>query len=246
MRGASPEIVIQTCVWRAGAWQPHTVRGTTLESFRPVVRELGQPVGQRIRELREARCMLGATLLKIKSQVPYGEWDAWLTNQEINEKTLRASVAMAEQLCDADGKIVRAKVQAARARKPHVRIDVDDEDISLRQAEQLVGQRGALNRQAIADIDPSDANAFRLMRIHTDAKSRATASDSVSVQPWKAATRLAAAAAASPEPVAIGPQMTLEELRVATRAKCANLQSKINELSADQLARLLTALDGVA
>lgn len=246
MRGASPEIVVETCVWRAGAWQPQTVRGSTLESFRPIVRELGQHVAQRSRELREARCMLGATLLKIKAQVPYGEWDAWLKNQEINEKTLRASVAMAEQLCDADGKIVRVKVQAARARKPHVRIDVDDEDITLRQAEQLAGQRGAMIRTPIADVPTSDADTFRLMRIHTDTKSRATAPDSVSVQPWKAATRLAAAAAAAPEPAAIGAQMTLEELRVATRAKCVALESKINELSADQLARLLTALADVA
>jgi len=245
MRGASPEIVVETCVWRAGAWQPQTVRGSTLESFRPIVRELGQHVAQRSRELREARCMLGATLLKIKAQVPYGEWDAWLKNQEINEKTLRASVAMAEQLCDADGKIVRVKVQAARARKPHVRIDVDDEDITFRQAEQLTGYRTP-SPGLMPSTGAVDAESFRLMRIRTDAKSAAVAPDSVSVQPWKAATRLAAAAAAAPEPAAIGAQMTLEELRVATRAKCVALESKINELSADQLARLLTALADVA
>jgi len=235
MRGASPEIVVETCVWRAGAWQPHIVRGTTLESFRPIVRELGGFVGQRKRELRDARCRLGATLIKIKNQVEYGQWNAWLSNQEINEKTLRAAVAIAQQLCDADGQIVLDKVRAAAAKKPHVRIADDAGCVTLRQAEQLVGQRGGQNAPSLAPIT-----------VHTSAESGATAPKSLGLVPWRAASRLAAAAAAAPEPAAIGAQMTLEELRVATRAKCVTLQSKINDLSADQLARVLAALDDVA
>lgn len=253
MRGASPEsasgratakrFVVNGYAWREGRWQPNRVEGSSIDSFSQAVIELGQLVLKRRKDLRDARCKLGAMLLGVRDQFKHGEWMTWLNTLPVNEKTLRAALKIAEHLCDENGVILPAKVSEAKMKRPYVRVSDEIDSITLSQAERLVGHRAG--DDITSDELTASATDRHFSRLHQTAKHTAAARD-VKMPAWTASSRLASEAAAAPEPAAIGAQMTLEELRVATRAKCVALESKINELSADQLARLLTALADVA
>lgn len=253
MRGASPEItsgqatakrfVVNGYAWREGRWQPNRVEGSSIDSFSQAVIELGQLVLKRRKDLRDARCKLGVMLLGVRGQFKHGDWITWLNTLPVNEKTLRSSLKLAEHLCDEHGVFDEAKLAEAKLKRPYVRVADHTDDITLTQAERLIGHRGGDDRTS---TEFSAAVPIRHFIRHRESTENRTDAPRLTAPAWTASSRLAAEAAALPEPVAIGPQMTLEQLRIATRAKCVALESKINELSAAQLARLLTALDGVA
>lgn len=133
-------ITVRVDVIQDSRWVEVIKTGGSAEQFRPLIMELGGKIAAARGDLCRARRKLGAALLQIKQQTPYGEWTSFLKSLEVNEKTLRNAIALVERLCDVNGEFVEAKMTAARLLRPAVQVG-DTRRISLIRAEELAGIR---------------------------------------------------------------------------------------------------------
>lgn len=115
-------------------------RGTSIEAFRATINLLAESVSTKKADLFAARRALGAVLVQLRSRYPHGTWQSFIASLAINAKTARNAIRLVDELCDEHGRLVMAKIEAAKVARPHISGKID----TLHKAEALAGIRNPI------------------------------------------------------------------------------------------------------
>lgn len=191
-----------------GRWTQREQTGASAEAFRSLLMEMAGSVSRAKGELCRSRRKLGAALLQLKRQLPYGQWSSFVASLEINQKTVSNAIKVVCELCDENGEFVQSKIDSAAAARPNVTAPADIRNMTMLRAEQLAGARPATRHQTSTEFGTIVPNSGG---VRENARNIRTDSEFGTIVPNSGGVR----DAHKPVAMGAGHQMTFEDLRRA-------------------------------